>query len=97
MTKRLWKDRILALLAELRVTQPGLAELVGVDPATIWRWAKGAGDPPSDQRIVEALERIVGARRVDDFFRAVRTHRIAPRSREMLEAIFHFSSDRSYA
>jgi hypothetical protein len=92
-----WSKRVTRLVADLRVSQGELAGLVGVDPATIWRWAKGAGDPPSDQRIVEALERIVASRRVDDFFRALRDHRIQPRSREMLEAIFQFSSTRSYA
>jgi hypothetical protein len=57
----------------------------------------------SANRAVEEVSlnlRMIGqfaVRRVDDFFRAVRTHRILPRSREMLEAIFQFSAERSFA
>ncbi|GEM_PF-5703460 len=94
-----WKTRIVDLLANLRVGHAELASLIGVDQATIWRWANGKGSPPSHliQGVVEALERIVALGHTEAFFRAIRVHRIAPHSRQMFEAIFHYSSERSLA
>src|SRR5258706_10615089 len=99
MARLVWSKRIAALSDNLRVTHADLAGLVGVDQATVWRWINDKGSPPSHvtQRVVEALERIVAIRRVDDFFTALHRHHIQPRSRQMLEVIFQFSAERSFA
>lgn len=42
-----WSGHIQKLLRKLRVSQSGLAALVGVSPATITRWMKGTHEPTS--------------------------------------------------
>lgn len=42
-----WSARILRLLDELRTTQAGLAEKLGVSPATVSRWIQGKHEPTS--------------------------------------------------
>lgn len=43
-----WSARILRLLDELRITQAGLAERLGVSPATVSRWIQGKHEPTSE-------------------------------------------------
>ena len=43
-----WSARILRLLDELRTTQAGLAERLGVSPATVSRWIQGKHEPTSE-------------------------------------------------
>lgn len=89
------------LTNNLRVSHAELAGLIGVDPATVWRWtsSKDPVEPPSHltQRVVEALERIAERGVADQFFRTIRAHKIQPKTREMLEAIFQFSTEKRYA
>jgi transcriptional regulator with XRE-family HTH domain len=40
-----WSERILRLAAELELTQAGLAERLGVSPATVSRWIQGKYEP----------------------------------------------------
>jgi hypothetical protein len=88
------------LAINLRVSNAELAALIGVDPATVWRWtnSKDPVEPPSHltQRVVEALERIAERGAADDFFKAVRSNKIRPKTRQMLEAIFQFSAEKRF-
>ncbi|MFP5234750.1 MAG: S24 family peptidase [Acidobacteriota bacterium] len=43
-----WSARILRLLDDLRITQAGLAERLGVSPATVSRWIQGKHEPTSE-------------------------------------------------
>ena len=43
-----WSDRILRLAAELGLTQAGLAERLGVSPATVSRWIQGKYEPTAE-------------------------------------------------
>jgi transcriptional regulator with XRE-family HTH domain len=43
-----WSERILRLAAELKVTQAGLAERLGVSPATVSRWIQGKYEPTAE-------------------------------------------------
>lgn len=43
-----WSARILRLLDELATTQAGLAERLGVSPATVSRWIQGRHEPTSE-------------------------------------------------
>lgn len=43
-----WAERILRLIAELKWTQAGLAERLGVSPATVSRWIQGKHEPTAD-------------------------------------------------
>ncbi len=43
-----WAIRIRRLLAELKSSQAGLAERVGVSPATVSRWLKGRQEPTAE-------------------------------------------------
>ncbi|HKF47111.1 MAG TPA: XRE family transcriptional regulator [Terracidiphilus sp.] len=43
-----WSERILKLLADLKLTQAGLAERMGVSPATISRWIQGKHEPTAE-------------------------------------------------
>lgn len=43
-----WSARILRLLDELATTQAGLAEKLGVSPATVSRWIQGRHEPTSE-------------------------------------------------
>ena len=40
-----WSERILRLVEELKLTQAGLAERLGVSPATVSRWIQGKIEP----------------------------------------------------
>lgn len=50
-TSRDWPDRIQRLLKELRLTQAGLAERLGVSPATVSRWIQGRIEPTAQTYI----------------------------------------------
>lgn len=43
-----WSQRIQRLLSDLKLTQAGLAERVGVSPATISRWVQGKHEPTAE-------------------------------------------------
>jgi transcriptional regulator with XRE-family HTH domain len=43
-----WSERILRLASELGLTQAGLAERLGVSPATVSRWIKGKYEPTAE-------------------------------------------------
>jgi transcriptional regulator with XRE-family HTH domain len=43
-----WSERILKLATELGLTQAGLAERLGVSPATISRWIQGKYEPTAE-------------------------------------------------
>lgn len=43
-----WSSRILRLITELKVTQAGLAERLGVSPATVSRWIQGKHEPTAE-------------------------------------------------
>jgi transcriptional regulator with XRE-family HTH domain len=43
-----WSDRILRLATELGLTQAGLAERLGVSPATVSRWIQGRYEPTAE-------------------------------------------------
>lgn len=47
-TIREWSDRIRRLLKELSLTQAGLAERLGVSPATVSRWLAGKNEPTAE-------------------------------------------------
>jgi transcriptional regulator with XRE-family HTH domain len=46
-----WADRIRHLLAELKLSQAGLAERLGVSPPTVSRWIKGWHEPTAESYI----------------------------------------------
>lgn len=46
-----WPDRIQRLLKDLRLTQAGLAERLGVSPATVSRWIQGRIEPTAQTYI----------------------------------------------
>jgi transcriptional regulator with XRE-family HTH domain len=43
-----WSERILRLIEELKLTQAGLAERLGVSPATVSRWIQGKIEPTAE-------------------------------------------------
>jgi phage repressor protein C with HTH and peptisase S24 domain/DNA-binding XRE family transcriptional regulator len=43
-----WADRILSLITQLKLTQAGLAERLGVSPATVSRWIQGKHEPTAE-------------------------------------------------
>jgi SOS-response transcriptional repressor LexA len=43
-----WAIRIRRLLADLKLSQAGLAERIGVSPATVSRWLKGRQEPTAE-------------------------------------------------
>src|ERR1700751_2021095 len=43
-----WSERILRLASELGLTQAGLAERLGVSPATVSRWIQGKHEPTAE-------------------------------------------------
>lgn len=43
-----WSGRIVRLLDQLKITQAGLAERVGVSPATVSRWIQGKHEPTAE-------------------------------------------------
>ncbi|MGA2651183.1 MAG: XRE family transcriptional regulator [Terracidiphilus sp.] len=46
-----WSDRIHRLLDDLKLTQAGLAERVGVSPPTVSRWIQGRQEPTAESYI----------------------------------------------
>ena len=91
---------MIRLANDLRVSNAQLADLIGVDPATVWRWTNSDTpvEPPSHvtQRVVEALERIAERGVAEEFFKAIRANGIRPKTRQMLEIIFQFSAEKRY-
>jgi transcriptional regulator with XRE-family HTH domain len=53
-----WSDRIRTLLNETKLTQAGLAERLGVSPATVSRWSQGKQEPTAESYI--ALGNLAG-------------------------------------
>jgi transcriptional regulator with XRE-family HTH domain len=47
-TSREWSARIRRLLKELKLTQAGLADRLGVSPATVSRWLAGRNEPTAE-------------------------------------------------
>src|ERR1700757_3038319 len=43
-----WSERLLRLAADLGLTQAGLAERLGVSPATVSRWIQGKYEPTAE-------------------------------------------------
>jgi SOS-response transcriptional repressor LexA len=43
-----WSERILRLIEEMNLTQAGLAERLGVSPATVSRWIQGKIEPTAE-------------------------------------------------
>lgn len=43
-----WPDRIRSLIEQLNLTQAGLAERIGVSPATVSRWIQGKIEPTAE-------------------------------------------------
>jgi phage repressor protein C with HTH and peptisase S24 domain len=62
---REWSDRLRRLLKELKVTQAGLAERLGVSPATVSRWLAGKNEPTAETYV--ALGNLAG-RPAGDYF-----------------------------
>ncbi|MBT9332074.1 LexA family transcriptional regulator [Paracidobacterium acidisoli] len=46
-----WAERIQRLLRELKVTQAGLAERLGISPATVSRWTQGKREPTAEMYV----------------------------------------------
>lgn len=46
-----WSDRIRQVLRDLKLTQAGLAERLGVSPATVSRWIQGKHEPTAETYI----------------------------------------------
>src|SRR5579863_4645395 len=57
-TIREWTDRIRRLLTELNLTQAGLADRLGVSPATVSRWLAGKNEPTAETYV--ALGNLAG-------------------------------------
>jgi phage repressor protein C with HTH and peptisase S24 domain len=57
-TTREWSDRIRRLLNELKLTQAGLADRLGVSPATVSRWLAGKNEPTAETYV--ALGNLAG-------------------------------------
>lgn len=47
MSKPAWPERIRELTSKLKLSQAGLAALLGVSPATVSRWLRGSHEPTS--------------------------------------------------
>lgn len=58
LVTREWASRIRQLLAELKLTQAGLAERLGVSPATVSRWLAGKNEPTAETYV--ALGNLAG-------------------------------------
>jgi phage repressor protein C with HTH and peptisase S24 domain len=58
LTIREWADRLRQLLRELKLTQAGLAERLGVSPATVSRWLAGKNEPTAETYV--ALGNLAG-------------------------------------
>lgn len=57
-TTREWSDRLRNLLTDLKLTQAGLAERLGVSPATVSRWLAGKNEPTAETYV--ALGNLAG-------------------------------------
>jgi phage repressor protein C with HTH and peptisase S24 domain len=64
-TTREWSDRLRRLLNHLKLTQAGLAERLGVSPATVSRWLAGKNEPTAETYV--ALGNLAG-RPAGDYF-----------------------------
>src|ERR1700691_2161231 len=53
-----WSNRIRQILSELKLTQAGLAERLGVSPPTVSRWIQGRQEPTAESYI--ALGNLAG-------------------------------------
>jgi phage repressor protein C with HTH and peptisase S24 domain len=58
LTTREWSDRLRRLLSDLKLTQAGLAERLGVSPATVSRWLAGKNEPTAETYV--ALGNLTG-------------------------------------
>jgi phage repressor protein C with HTH and peptisase S24 domain len=58
LTTREWSDGIRRLLKALKLTQAGLAERLGVSPATVSRWLAGKNEPTAETYV--ALGNLAG-------------------------------------
>src|SRR5262249_49703686 len=58
VTTREWSDRLRQLLKDLKLTQAGLAERLGVSPATVSRWLAGKNEPTAETYV--ALGNLAG-------------------------------------
>ena len=58
LTTREWSDRIRSLLKGLELTQAGLADRLGVSPATVSRWLAGKNEPTAETYV--ALGNLAG-------------------------------------
>lgn len=58
VTTREWSDRLRHLLKEMKLTQAGLAERLGVSPATVSRWLAGKNEPTAETYV--ALGNLAG-------------------------------------
>ena len=65
-TTREWSDRLRQLLKELKLTQAGLAERLGVSPATVSRWLAAKNEPTAETYV--ALGNLAGRPRGDYFW-----------------------------
>jgi len=66
LTTREWSDRLRQLLNELKLTQAGLAERLGVSPATVSRWLAGKNEPTAETYV--ALGNLAGRPEGDYFW-----------------------------
>jgi transcriptional regulator with XRE-family HTH domain len=58
LTIREWSERLRRLLKALKLTQAGLAERLGVSPATVSRWLAGKNEPTAETYV--ALGNLAG-------------------------------------
>jgi len=58
LTTREWSDALRRLLKALKLTQAGLAERLGVSPATVSRWLAGKNEPTAETYV--ALGNLAG-------------------------------------
>lgn len=58
LTTREWADRLRRLLRNLKLTQAGLAERLGVSPATVSRWLASKNEPTAETYV--ALGNLAG-------------------------------------
>jgi transcriptional regulator with XRE-family HTH domain len=56
--KHEWPERIRRLLSNLQLTQAGLAERLGISPATVSRWVQGRHEPTAESYV--ALGNLAG-------------------------------------
>lgn len=66
VTTREWSDRLRRLLKDLKLTQAGLAERLGVSPATVSRWLAAKNEPTAETYV--ALGNLAGRPEGDYFW-----------------------------